>query len=277
LDFDDETGNLRGYNSFLPTEYVYRGSIILGGISGGTYVIPEYRKDVGIFMELMSSLFKYCRNEGMIIKVGVPNKNSFKYTIRVNKAKLVGYLKYYVLPIRPFDFLNLEFIKPLNSIAIVVSYLWLYINGLISLFWNPQKNDTLFELNTSQEFFETRFKNTDNYKHVQSGKYNCYYRIYFEKNQKVVYLMDFRELGVRSFKSLLYAIKSILHNEKCISMILFVGTLNMKQTVMFRLPHKFDPKPLPLTVNVLNKDKDLLNDAKEMSSWDFGLINFDAR
>lgn len=277
LDLDDKTGDIRGYNSFLPTEYLYRGNLIFGGISGGTYVLPEYRKDVGIFMELMSSLFKYCRNEGMVIKVGVPNKNSFKYTIRINKAKLVGYLNYYILPVRPFNFLRYKFLKPLNYITLLSSLIWLYINSLISLFLNTKKDKKLFELNTTQEYLQTRFSDTDRYRHVKNDKYSCYYRIYFEKNTKVAYLMDFRESGVRSFRSLLFAIKNILKKEKDITMVLYVGTLNMKQSMMLKLPHRFDPKPLPLTVNVLNKDKDMQNDAINIDAWDFGLINFDAR
>lgn len=276
LDIDDETGNLRGYNSFLPTEYKYRGEILLGGISGGTYVLPEYRKDVFIFMNLMSSLFKYCKNEGMIIKVGVPNKNSFKYTIKINKAKLVGYLNYYILPLKPFRFIKNKVMQALNFIPYTFAWLCLLINYLIGFFFNFQKKECKFELNISPEFLKTRFSNSEVYNHIQNNKYNCYYRLYRESNVDVAYLMDFREGDKRTFRSLIYALWNIMKKED-VAMILYVGTMNMSQIAMLKLPHRFDPKPLPLTINVLNKDKQISEDVENLASWDFGLINFDAR
>lgn len=276
LDFDEETGILRGYNSFLPTEYVYDSKVILGGISGGTYVLPEYRKDVAIFMNLMTALFKYCRSEGMIIKVGVPNKNSFKYTIKINKAKLVGYLNYYIIPIKPFNLFRNKFLHVLNLFTCVLAWLWILVNQLIAIFLHSKKKTCKFELNTTQDFLEIRFSNKENYHQIKNSKYNCHYRIYQEGNANVAYLMDFREGNERTFRALVFAIRNIAKKED-VAMILYVGTMNMIQTIMLKLPHRFDPKPLPLTVNVLNKDEQMLDDAVELSSWDFGLINFDAR
>ena len=277
LDIDNETGDIRGYNSFLPTEYVYCGNIILGGISGGTYVIPKYRKDVTIFMNLMNSLFKYCKDEGMIIKVGVPNKNSFKYTIKVNKARLVGYLNYYVLPLRPFLFFNNKILKFLNYIPMALFWLWIVINSCLAMVYSKKKRVCKFELNSTPDFLKVRFSNKENYKQIQKGRYTCYYRVCREKNVNVAYIMDFRQDNERTFKALAYAVRNIVRQEKEIAMILYVGTMNMFQSLMIKLPHRFDPKPLPLTVNVLNKDKQIQKDSADLSSWDFGLINFDAR
>ena len=276
LDIDDETGKLRGYNSFFPTEYRYKGKILLGGISGGTYVLPEYRKDVLIFMNLMSSLFKYCKNEDMIIKVGVPNKNSFKYTIKINKAKLVGYLNYYIFPLKPFRLLKNKAMQRLDFIPYTFAWLWLLISQLIAFLFNFQKKDCKFELNITPGFLKTRFSNSEVYNQIQNNRYNCYYRLYRENNVDVAYLMDFREGDKRTFRALIYALRNIMKKED-VAMILYVGTMNMPQIIMLKLPHCLDPKPLPLTVNVLNKDKQILEDTTELASWDFGLINFDAR
>ena len=103
-----EDGAIRGYNSIVPTQYLYQGKKIIVGISGGTYVNKEFRKDVFIFKHLMDALFIYCRNEGMVMKVGVPNKNSFKYTLILNKAKMVGYLNYYILPVHFLIMIGLD-------------------------------------------------------------------------------------------------------------------------------------------------------------------------
>ena len=59
LDYTED-GQLRGYNSIVPTLYDYHGKEILVGISGGTFVNKEFRKDVFIFKHLMTALFDYC-------------------------------------------------------------------------------------------------------------------------------------------------------------------------------------------------------------------------
>ena len=151
------------------------------------------------------------------------------------------------------------------------------VNKLFNwIFFNFQKKECKFELNISPEFLKMRFSNSEVYNHIQNNKYNCYYRLYRESNVDVAYLMDFREGDKRTFRSLIYALWNIMKKED-VAMILYVGTMNMSQIAMLKLPHRFDPKPLPLTINVLNKDKQISEDAENLASWDFGLINFDAR
>ncbi|MDD3138096.1 MAG: hypothetical protein PHX08_03880 [Lachnospiraceae bacterium] len=273
----NEDGVLRGYNSFVPFEYIYKNRVVLGGISGGTYVLPEYRNDVFIFMELMSSLFKHCKNEGMVLKLGVPNINSFKYTIKINKAKLVGYLNYYILPIRPFNIPNIRYLTPLNYISLTFSWGVVSFAYLWSLLVNNKPSKRLFEINTTQDFYDVRFNDTEKYQKIEEGNFFGYYRVCEEKNSKIVYIMEFREEKTRSLKSLLFMVKHILKYEKDVAAIMFIGTMNMRQPLLFKLPFRFEPKHLPLTVNIFNNDKQMLDEAVNMNSWDFSLINFDAR
>ena len=166
--------------------------------------------------------------------------------------------------------------QTLNFIPYTFAWMWLLINYLIAFLFRVQKKDCKFELNITSEFLKTRFNNSEVYNHIQNDRYNCYYRLYKESNVDVAYLMDFREGDKRTLRSLIYAIRNIMKKED-VAMILYVGTMNMPQIAMLKLPHRFDPKPLPLTVNILNKDKQILEDAESLTSWDFGLINFDAR
>jgi hypothetical protein len=89
--------------------------------------------------------------------------------------------------------------------------------------------------------------------------------------------MDFRENNVKTVRSLNYIVRQILLNEKTLSAILYVGTLNVPQPLLIKVPTRMQPQKLPLTINVLNGDKELEETALKMKSWDFSLLNFDVR
>ena len=89
--------------------------------------------------------------------------------------------------------------------------------------------------------------------------------------------MDFREKGVRTSKSLSFCLREILNKDRA-DAILFVGILGLRQFSLFKTPHKFVPKPLPLTFHVIDKtNKDFMESMKQKYNWDFSLMNFDVR
>ncbi len=276
LDFTEE-GRLRGYNSLVPMEYVFQGTKIIVGVSGGTYVNKEYRKDVFIFKHLMNALFEYCRNEGMVMKVGVPNKNSFKYAVKVNKAKHIGDLKYYILPVRLFNLIPYKILKPLNIFSIFFVNLHLFFSMVLAWFWNPYAKTKKIEIECSDFFYDVRFRNKQVYKECRKDNLIAFYRIFIENGNNVAYIMDFKENGKKTLKALLYVVKEILRRESNITAILYIGTMNLMQPFLFKIPRKFVPKSLPLTVNIINEDKLLKEAAVNMDSWDFSLQNFDVR
>ena len=52
----------------------------------------------------------------------------------------------------------------------------------------------------------------------------------------------------------------------------------MNQHILFKVPQKFVPKPLPLTYYVLDKkNKAKYSDMSNLENWDFSLMNFDVR
>jgi len=276
LDFTEE-GVLRGYNSIVPTQYTYKGQTIMVGISGGTFVNKEFRSDVFIFKHLMDALFDYCGKDGMAMKVGVPNKNSFKYTLKMNKAKLVGYLNYYILPIRLFNVIPLKSLGFLNFISVFFSKLYLYGISALSLIINPKGEEKTLELVCDKHFFDTRYRNRNHYTECVKGNILGFYRVVEENGMHVAYIMDFKEENRKSLKALSYVSRQILPKERGIDAIMYVGTMNLRQPLLFKVPHKMDPKPLPLTINVINGDKALEEEALNMKSWDFSLQNFDVR
>lgn len=276
IDFTED-GIVRGYNSIVPTQYEYEGQRIMVGISGGTYVNKEYRKDVFIFKHLMDALFEYCSEERMVMKVGVPNKNSFKYTLKINKAKLVGYLNYYILPIRLFHFTSYKSLYFLNFVSILFVRLHLLIVSLLSGLFNSKSPQKQLKMVCDSHFYDSRYRSRNCYKECAKGAMIGFYRICDEEGKKVAYLMDFKEKGEKTLKALLFLTRQIFRNENDIDAIVYIGTMNLSQPLLLKIPQKMIPKPLPLTINVINGDKKLEAVALDMNSWDFGLQNFDVR
>lgn len=275
LDIDDN-GVLRGYNSLLPNLYDYDGKRIIIGVSGGTFVKKEFRKDVFIFKHLMDALFTFCKEEDMVMKVGVPNHNSFKYALVMNKAKLVGYLDYYILPVRAFDFFNKKWMRPFNVLSLGYTYLMVMLSSL----WGVSRlhpNKKKIEISVTEDYYDLRFRCKSVYKECKKGQMSGFYRLYVEKGCRVAYVMDFREKNKKTVRSLNYIIRQILLKEKAISAILYVGTMNVPQPLLIKVPFRMQPQKLPLTINVLNGDEELEKVALEMKNWDFSLLNFDVR
>ncbi len=272
----DENGVLRGYNSLLPNIYDYDGKKIIVGVSGGTFVKKEFRKDVFIFKHLMDALFTFSKEEDMVMKVGVPNHNSFKYALVMNKAKLVGYLDYYILPVRGFDFLSKSWLRPLNVLTLGYSYLMVMLSSLWGLVGHHSQPRRL-EISLSEDYYDLRFRCKSVYKECKKGQMSGFYRLYVEKGCCVAYVMDFRENNKKTVRSLNYIVRQILLKEKAISAILYVGTINVTQLLLIKVPSRMQPQKLPLTINVLNGDEKLEKTALEMKNWDFSLLNFDVR
>ena len=276
LDYTED-GVLRGYNSIVPTQYQYKGQSISVGISGGTFVNKEFRSDVFIFKHLMDALFDYCGKDGMVMKVGVPNKNSFKYTLKMNKAKLVGYLNYYILPIRLFNVIPLKSLGFLNIISVFISRLYLYGISALSSIFNPKGEMKPLEIVCDKLFYDTRYRNRNHYIECLKGNLIGFYCVVEENGMHVAYIMDFKEGNSKSLKALSFVSRQILSKEHGIDAIMYVGTMNMRQPLFLKVPHKMDPKPLPLTINVINGDMALEGEAINLNSWDFSLQNFDVR
>ena len=225
----------------------------------------------------MDALFEYCGKDGMVMKVGVPNKNSFKYTLKMNKAKLVGYLNYYILPIRLFNVIPLKSLGFLNFISVLFSRIYLYGISAMSSVFNPKGNTKPLELVCDKHFYDTRYRNRSHYTECLKGNMIGFYRVVQENGMHVAYIMDFKEGNRKSLRALSFVSRQILSNERGIDAIMYVGTMNLRQPLLFKVPHKMDLKPLPLTINVINGDTALEEEALNMDSWDFSLQNFDVR
>ena len=274
-----DDNKVMGYNSFIPTIYQYQGEKLLVGVSGGTFVLKEFRNNIFLFKDLMNALFEYCKSEGMVLKVGVPNKNSFRYTIKIIKSKLVGYLPYYILPVRAFTLLHVKKLNFLNVFSYIYCIVKIWLLDFFSRYIHVKAISRKLQICADKDFYRFRFIDTRKYIKYESRQYVGYYRICDENGVKVAYIMDFREKGERTFRSLLHLVKYIVKHTSKVDAVMFIGTLGFKQPLLLKVPWRLEPKHLPMTVNVLNKESNevLEKVVEDLKSWEFGLMNFDAR
>ena len=110
LVFEDDNKVIAS-NSLIPFRYqdTHNDKEVLIGQSGGTYVLEGYRNDIFIFQDMLSALWEYSEKEGVVASLGVPNENSFQYSIKFLESTLIGYLPYYVLPVRIFNIRSKQF------------------------------------------------------------------------------------------------------------------------------------------------------------------------
>lgn len=267
---------LIGYNALYPYTYSVNGNEdITIGISGGTFVLKEYRKDIFIFNDLSEALWEYGSKMGMVATLGVSNENSFRYAIEFLNATLIAYLPYYVLPMRLGNIIH-KFRGLLNFFSLIFARFQIAINKAVASLSDSSEKKAMFELKLSDQFYFNRFGG-DKYFSIRSDNLSFFYRIESENGIIGAYLFDFRDRGKRTYKSLIKAVDYIMNHHK-IDIILFIGHLRLRQFLLFRLPWKYEPQHLPLTFNLTSKAYSYYHEIMSIpDNWNFGLMNFDAR
>ena len=267
-----DEGEVAGYNVFSPTFYKNGLKIVVGG---STFVRKKFRNNEFLFMEMVQALRKKVISEGFEVEVGVPNQNSRRFAEKILGLKYVGNLHYYILPLSISKCLHkpaFSFIDPITSFFFRLHIL---IQTGLSYLFNTKERKVKYCMEDDAESLKSRFKGPYSYYH--NGKYEAYYRLVDEEGISTMYLMDFREEGVRTYRAL---VKALRHIEETVKpdAILYVGLLRLKQSALIKIPKHFVPKPLPFTCCVLDKKaKDKYKDIWEAKNWNFSLMNFDVR
>lgn len=269
-----ENGNVVGHNYYQPIPYILKGRKILCALSGGTYVLPEYRNDFMIFHDMIKALDSSAKHLGWSATLGIPNENSFKYAVKINKYKKIGQLSYYILPIHIGKII--KGYKVLNHLSFIYSKLSSYVYKLSTILYNPKEKDKPLHINCTKEFKNIRL-NSDNYINISRNNIEGTYRIYDENGIRTAYILTFSEKGRRSAKSLSFIVEEILKREQ-IDAIIYIGTMNFFQTILTKVPRKYEPQAFPLCIRIIDKSDEDLNIAlTSINNVDFGLINFDVR
>jgi hypothetical protein len=265
-----------GFNTIIPYYYYHNNQKIILGLSCSTFVTKEYRKDIFIYHDMHVALQKYCVKRNLIAFIGVSNKNSYQYSLKFLKSREIGSLNYYILPIRGAKIVkkdNLTLLNWFSLFGVLCSFL---VNYLIISLCNCKGRQTPYRIVNDESFYQTRFM-ADKYKTVKKGDKQAWYRIINEDGIQTAYIMDFSEKNRRSVHSLIWISWHIFLKEK-VDMIMYVGTMNMNQLLLLRVPKKFEPKKLPLTYNLLKvKNHEEFSDMQDVKNWDFGLLNLDVK
>lgn len=273
IDFDSDTGEIRGFNTYSPTFYK---NGMKAFVSGSTFVRKKFRKDIFIFGDLITALRKKAKEDGFHVEIGVPNNNSREYARKFLKMKYVADLDYYILPRNLSVCLNKPILKFLDFFIRPILDTYLYIYSGWSKIINAEEKDAKYSLIVNEEFHKSRFKSS-NYQKYIDGNYVAYFKLVNENQAHVAYLMDFRENNKRTKRALIKAIRHIVKLEHP-DAVMFVGFLRLKQNVLFRVPRRFIPKPLPLTYFIIDKEnKELFSGMDDVNNWNFSLMNFDVR
>ena len=274
---DEETNKIAGYNSIIPMKYLLnKDKEVIVGLSGGTYVLKEYRKDIFIFYDMIKELKDYCRTQGYFMTLGVSNENSYKYAIKFNGDKLAGFLPYYILPVNPFKIIRKQKFHFIDYLFRPIVWLYLMLNLIVSYVFSSKEGRSLLELKIDDDFYNKRFNNP-RCKKYKTSKYHSYYSNVDESGVKTAYIFDFRENGKRTSKALIKTILYILLNHK-IDIIIFAGNLNFLQFSLIKLPSKYEPQKLPLTYTLLQKNNcNFEKKSIDLKDINFGLMNFDVR
>jgi len=267
----NEEGRVIASNAILPIEYLVSGEKMLFGLSGGTFVLKEYRKDPFIFMDMIKELSNTCKDK-LVAIYGVSNENSFDYAIKILKETHLMDLDIYVFPLSPLR--NTKYFFMLDPIFRIVSLSNLYIQKLLfTILPDSYANSDIF-VNLDDKHIANRFYN--NYKVIRDSNFRIIYKIYEEDGRQVCYLFDYTLNGKKSYRALLRSILYLVQNEK-MDLIVYIGSSVHKQYVMAKVPKRYKPHRFPVTYRSLLSDNGSFNQLIQNSKWDFNLTNFDVR
>ena len=269
----DDQGELMAFNSFTPMRYENDMNVL---VSGSTFVRNKFRKNVMLMALMFNTLRERVVLDGFDFHVGVPNHNSLRYTMKINKEKLIDDLSYYVLPVSLSRTLGKHLPDFVDRLWRIMLGLHLFLNKVSSSLFNTKEKKRRFSCDVSEECYEARFNNPA-YSRVKIGDTRFAYRVYHEDGKQVAYLMDCRDNGLKSYKSLVKACCHICSHEK-VDAILYVGFMHLKQCLLVKLPRKMVPKRLPLVYYILNDHDDAKYNGIEVAdNWCFSLMSFDVR
>lgn len=265
----NDEGVVVGNISIIPYFYNRNEEKVKIGLGADVFIKEEYRTDPLMLRRMYKKLTKLLIENDIVAVMAVPNATAYPYWKNVVKWKDVGSLKYWALPVRAGNVIKKY--KFLNYISLTFTHIILLISFIVSYIFRTKQKYILYTVCDNNLFLENRF--SKEYMKYQQGNYTNYYRLVDKEGIKAAYLIYSREKGILSYRSLLSAINYIVNNHK-VDLILYVGPLNLFQTLLINLPGKLEPKKLPLTCDLLTNDEKY-KDMLIFRNWDFGFLNFD--
>lgn len=265
--------NVVGACSVIPFKYNKDLEIIKIGQAVDVFILEEFRTDPLMLRRMYFQLKTLLSVNAFIAVMAVPNALAYPYWKNIVKWKDVGDLNYWIFLIRVGNILKKW--SFLNKFSLTFSYFWLGFNAIMILIANNKEKHSLYELVTDEEFCINRY--TKDHIKVIVRDIVFFYKIYDEKGVKTAYLIDAKQNGRLTYKALFKGVNYINRKTNA-DMVLYVGSMKLFQTLMIKVPKRFEPKKLPLTCDILKKeDVETYASMLKLEHWNFGLLNYDVR
>lgn len=269
-----EEERIVGSCSVIPFNYLFENRQIKIGLAVDVFILEEYRSDPLALLRMYKKLKKKLIEENIFCVLAVPNDKVYSYWKNVVKWKDIGPLDYYVLPIKAGNVLH-----KMNSALNIFSQKAVYLSILLSRIFNSVANSFPIRIDRSESFLEKQRYTSDHHIVRKDNVFFSYRIITEEAGEVACYLIDFynQDSKKKDSQTLVKAVNHIRKKEK-IDIIIFVGKLSFFQLLLIKVPRKFEPKPLNLTIDILFPENfDNPNMLLEIANWDFGLFNYDVR
>jgi hypothetical protein len=265
-------GIVIGGVTVIPFEYIICDQIIRIGFPLDVFILCDYRNDFLSFFKMYRKLKSELVKKHIDLTIITPNEESYHYWKKIIKMNDIGELKYYILPIRIS-----KVIKKLPRFLNTISRIVIQIQIILSYFLRFKEKQLPIRINRSKKIIEKQ-RYTEKHQRIKLGNAFFSYRIIDEEGVKTCYLIDFyNHHGIKNSFTLYKAIRYI-NGKEDIDLVIFVGKLNFFQILLFKVPHKLEPRHLHFMGEVIRNDKIKDPDyVYNFKNWDFGLFNYDVR
>lgn len=272
----DEDAGIVGGCTVIPCRYLRNMEEIWIGLAVDVFIREAHRTDPLMLRRMYMRLKTLLAAEGIVAVIAVPNAVAYPYWKTVVKWKDVGRLNYRMLPVRAGRILGKQGFagKALDALSSIYTGCVRVISEICLPFVGKAETQTYrYSICEDDLYYVHKFSGPE-YHRIEDGHTRIIYRIVNEDGVRTGYLLVAEENGVRTFRAFRNAVSAILsHN---VDMILYVGPAGFFQTLLLKVPKRFEPKILPMTCDLLSGDEKY-KDIYDIRNWDFGLKNYDVR
>lgn len=269
-----DEGNVAGGVTVIPCYYKHNGERFLNGLAVDVFIREAYRTDPLMLRRMYKRLRSRLEEEEVVAVIAVPNATAYPYWKNVVKWQDVGRMGYWALPVRLGNVLGKSGMigKLLNAASLFYGWMACAVYSLSS-FVCGKSPEYAYTICKDDPYFSHKFDGPA-YRRRSEGRFSCLYKIEDEEGVRTGYLLRAEENGSRSARALHKAVSTILSER--VDIVLYVGKMGFFQTLLLRVPRRFEPKRLPMTCDLIG-DRERYSDMLDYSQWDFSLQNYDVR
>lgn len=250
------------------------GEDVLIGLVVDVFIRKAFRTDPLMLLRMYRGLRALLEEEGAAAAVAVPNAAAYPYWKNVVKWLEADRISYWALPVRGGRVLGVK--GPAGAALDAASRLFAGCARAMSAacaLTGAKARGYAYSVCEGDPYYASKFDGAD-YVKFTDGHTKYVYKVADEGGVRTGYLLTAEEGGARSFRAFRKAVSAILAEK--VDIVLYVGSVGFFQTLLLRVPRRFEPKPLPLMCDMISRGG-CCRDMLDIRSWDFGLRNYDVR